>query len=146
MSAEMRWPRIFLSLVVAWCSSGCAVIAHEAGIFSWYRDDVRTQEETKDIDVTSEPQGARVTRSDPQGTKTELGTTPLVDTVPLSIQEHVEKPKTAALWVGAAGEIAVGLGLMIAGVVPTGTDIDLGRFFGLGMTGSFLATSGIVDG
>jgi hypothetical protein len=130
-------------------SSGCVIMAHEAGMFGWYDESVRTKHEPKNVVVTSEPMGAEITRKDPGGQEKKLGMTPLADVVDLEIVQKVESPNTGPLWIGATLEFIVGFGLMIAGTVGSvgGEDgINLATFFGLGMTGTFLTTAGMVDG
>jgi hypothetical protein len=137
---------VAVALAHASLGSGCVTIAHEAGIFDWYASTTRTKGETRNVAVTSSPQSLSVSRTDPNGSVAQIGVTPLVDAVPFEIEEKVETPKTGALWIGTALEIAGGFAMMVAGVAQTGHGIDVGRFFLFGMTGSFIATSGMIDG
>jgi hypothetical protein len=144
--------------VLASSSTGCVTLAHETGLVDWWAVDVETRSESKNVVVTSEPQGAKVTRraggagsaggdAVDAGGAVELGVTPLVDVVPLALEVKRETPRTAALWVGAATEFTAGLALMIFAVTSRDDagDIDVGRFLAAGLGGGLVVTSASID-
>jgi hypothetical protein len=147
-SGAVRRANIGLAVVLlltAAFSTGCITIAHEAGAFDWWGQSTRTKTETKSVAVTSEPQGAAITRQDPKGSETQIGTSPLVDRVAIGFDEKVETPKTTALWIGASVELVGGFALMIFGTQRSTVTGGGGTEVLIGMSGSCILSSGIVD-
>jgi hypothetical protein len=126
-------------------SSGCTTLMHEFGWFSWWSESTRSKDNVEHVEVSSDPPGAQISRTDPAGRQSALGTAPLVDAVPVKEDELVEAPKTSALWIGTGIEFVVGFGLMVAGVGSAGNSTDAGGFIALSVTGALLATAASID-
>jgi hypothetical protein len=129
----------------AFGSSACATVAYEIGIFSWWDQTTENKTDVKSVVVTSEPQGASVTRKDVAGKEEHLGVTPLVDALSIEQQVKTETPRSEALWIGSALEFGGGMALFFASSPTNGQRIDTARFFGFSLTGTALMTSSLVD-
>lgn len=110
-------------------SSGCGVILQSA--LGW--NDVETTRTTEkhSVNVTSMPEGAMITRKDPNGAVVDLGGAPLVDSVTYDVEVITEKPKVVGLAIGGILETALGIALIATNRGQEGSVIGGAYIIGL---------------
>jgi hypothetical protein len=81
----------------------------------WHDRETRTKSEDHLVRLTSKPEGVEVVRRAPDGKEVSLGVTPVVDRIPIQIEETIESPNFGALFIGAVLEGAGTVGLVMLG-------------------------------
>jgi hypothetical protein len=123
---------LFFAFVLVF-SPGCGLIFQT--VVGWNSSEKVTKTENKSVEVTSVPPGAQVTRRDPSGQETQVGTAPLHDTLSYQVEETVESPSAWALVVGSLVDTAGSIALLAVGASSSNAALDPGALLAL-MAGS----------
>lgn len=107
-----RLVRRLVVILLLMSNAGCGIALQTA--FGWTERDKRSRLESKDVRIETVPAGTEVCRYGLDGRCRSAGTGPLVDTVDVRVEEVVERPKSAWLWVGAGIEVAAAFGVAAA--------------------------------
>jgi hypothetical protein len=142
MFAEpVRRAGVTLLIALAPLCTGCGALFQT--IAGWHSEEQVRHTERAQVQVTSVPPGAEISRRDAANPSAlvQLGNAPLTDSIEIGIEETRETPKTTWLWIGAGLELLS----VASSIIALNGSGDIGATVGGLSAATFMGLFAITD-